>query len=92
MNGADSCQELLNCPAPHAGFITKGDANDAYDQVVPISEPVKPSWIRGTAEVKIPWLGHVRLFFASTSVPVDVQYQTQSPQVAPNETQYAPPA
>ncbi|SIR56659.1 signal peptidase, endoplasmic reticulum-type [Haladaptatus litoreus] len=93
MGGADSCQELPNCPAPYAGFITKGDANDAYDQVSAISDPVKPSWIRGTAEVKIPWLGHVRLFFASTGVPVDVQYQSQQPaQVSPNGTQYAPPA
>ncbi|WP_458186452.1 S26 family signal peptidase [Haladaptatus sp. NG-WS-4] len=88
--GADSCQELPNCPAPHAGFITKGDNNGDYDQVVRISEPVRPGWIRGTAEVKIPWLGHIRLFFSSTGVPSGVQYQPHQP--APNGTQYAPPA
>ncbi|WP_435155975.1 S26 family signal peptidase [Haladaptatus sp. DFWS20] len=90
LGGADNCDELPNCPAPHAGFITKGDNNGAYDQVVRISEPVKPEWIRGTAEVKIPWLGHVRLFFSQAGTPVDVQYQPS--QLPTNETQYAPPA
>ncbi|GGL35952.1 S26 family signal peptidase [Halarchaeum grantii] len=59
--GATSCEELENCPAPHAGFITKGDANGYYDQVADISSPVKPDWVRGTAEFRIPWLGWVRL-------------------------------
>ena len=59
-----SCQVIPNCPAPHAGFITKGDANGMYDQVSGISGPVRPGWIRGTAEVRIPWLGYVRLEFA----------------------------
>ncbi len=93
LGGAENCNELPNCPAPHAGFITKGDNNGAYDQVVRISEPVKSSWIRGTAEVKIPWLGHVRLAFSSTGVPRDVEYQPYQPQQpATNGTQYAPPA
>ncbi|WP_458207411.1 S26 family signal peptidase [Haladaptatus sp. NG-SE-30] len=87
--GADNCKELPNCPAPHAGFITKGDNNGAYDQVVRISEPVQPNWVRGTAEVKIPWLGHVRLFFSSTSASVGMQYQPHQP--GANGTQYAPP-
>jgi signal peptidase len=64
---ADSCEELSNCPAPHAGFITKGDANRYYDQAQGISSPVRQSWIRGTAEIRIPWLGHVRLLFSSTA-------------------------
>ncbi|WP_227353013.1 S26 family signal peptidase [Haladaptatus salinisoli] len=88
--GADNCEELAHCPAPHAGFITKGDNNGAYDQVVGISEPVKPSWIRGTAEVKIPWLGHVRLIFSKGDVPTSVQYQLHQPMT--NGTRYAPPA
>ncbi|WP_336035739.1 S26 family signal peptidase [Halobacterium yunchengense] len=65
---ADSCEELRNCPAPHAGFITKGDnevTNDYYDQARGISSPVKPDWIRGTAEYRIPHLGWVRLTFGS---------------------------
>ncbi|WP_135826069.1 S26 family signal peptidase [Halorussus ruber] len=57
----DSCAEISNCPAPNAGFVTKGDNNRYYDQVNGISRPVRPSWIRGTAEVKVPFLGHVRL-------------------------------
>ncbi|PSQ53414.1 S26 family signal peptidase [Halobacteriales archaeon SW_12_67_38] len=65
---ADDCEELSFCPAPHAGFITKGDNNAQYDQVgsftsKAISAPVKPSWITGTAEFRIPWLGEIRLLF-----------------------------
>jgi signal peptidase len=71
LGGADSCEELSNCPAPHAGFITKGDNNGEYDQVGgfggAISEPVKPSWITGTAEFRIPWLGEIRLLFGMVS-------------------------
>jgi len=66
---ADSCEELTNCPAPNAGFITKGDANQFYDQAQGMSSPVKPSWVRGTAEIRIPLLGHVRLLFSS-AMPV----------------------
>jgi len=29
---ASNCEELTNCPAPQAGWITKGDANPRYDQ------------------------------------------------------------
>jgi signal peptidase len=58
----DSPDEALpNCPAPHAGFITKGDANGIYDQAQGLSAPVRPSWVVGTAEVRVPWLGCIRL-------------------------------
>jgi len=52
---------IPNCPAPHAGFITKGDANGRYDQVTTLSDPVKPDWVVGTAELRIPGLGWIRL-------------------------------
>jgi len=64
---ADNCQELSNCPADHAGFITKGDANSGYDQASSLPscrgpcEPVKKAWIVGTAESRIPLLGNIRL-------------------------------
>ncbi|WP_248895794.1 S26 family signal peptidase [Haloplanus halobius] len=60
---ASSCGEMPNCPAPHAGFVTKGDANGQYDQVNGISRsgPIKPGWIVGVARVRIPYLGWVRL-------------------------------
>ena len=61
---APSCEQLANCPAPHAGFITKGDANSGYDQAMRIAEPVKPGWITGTARVRVPYLGWIRLFFS----------------------------
>ena len=66
---ADSCDELLNCPAPHAGFITKGDANSRYDQASDIAPPVKPSWVTGIARVRIPYLGWVRLGLAGVMQP-----------------------
>ncbi len=63
IGSADSCDDLSSCPADHAGFITKGDKNGRYDQVgsPPISEPVKPGWVVGTAEIRVPLLGQVRL-------------------------------
>jgi len=29
-----------------------------------LSDPVRPEWVIGTAEVKVPYLGHVRLAFS----------------------------
>lgn len=57
----DSCEEVQNCPAPHSGFVTKGDNNGYYDQTEGISSPVQPDWIIGTAEIRIPYLGQIRL-------------------------------
>jgi signal peptidase len=56
LGNSNACEE-----APHAGFITKGDANGQYDQVRGISKPVKPEWVVGTAEVQVPYLGWFRL-------------------------------
>jgi signal peptidase len=51
-----------SCVAGHDGFITKGDANPTYDQVDDaLSEPVRPEWVVGTAEMRIPGLGWLRL-------------------------------
>jgi len=63
-----NCSALRHCPAPHDGFITRGDANRYYDQVQGLSPPVRPEWVRGTAEVRAPLLGCVRLYFEG-SVP-----------------------
>ncbi|MFB6117417.1 S26 family signal peptidase [Halosegnis sp.] len=82
IGNADSCAELRNCPAPHAGFVTKGDnpaTNGEYDQVTGLSEPVKPSWIVGTAEFGIPGLGYVKLC-ASGSGPCPLYLATTGPQ------------
>lgn len=58
ISNADHCDE-----APHSGFITKGDNNPRYDQggAGQLSEPVKPEWVIGTAEVRVPHLGYLRL-------------------------------
>ena len=69
---AESCEALRFCPAPYDGFITKGDndaSNNYYDQARGISTPVKPEWIRGTAKVRVPWLGWVRLAVSDTKFP-----------------------
>ncbi len=58
-----NCEQLPACPAPHAGFVTKGDNNDYYDQAIGMSSPVRPTWVTGTAEFRIPWLGCIRLGF-----------------------------
>lgn len=68
----ESCEEIRNCPAPHDGFITKGDNNPRYDQVSGIAPPVQKSWITGVARIRIPYLGWIRLLFtgAASLVPV----------------------
>jgi signal peptidase len=63
----DSCEAAQNCPAPHAGFITKGDNNRGYDQSLGISSPVKSEWVVGVAHVRVPLLGHVRLWLAGNT-------------------------
>lgn len=69
IGGADNCEELASCPADYSGFITKGDNNGAYDQVGsnPISDPVKPAWVIGTAELRVPVLGQIRLQWSEAS-------------------------
>jgi len=50
--------------APHAGYITLGDNNYFYDQSTSISpdEPVRPEWILGVSQFKIPYLGSLRSY------------------------------
>ncbi|MCL7413101.1 MAG: signal peptidase I [ANME-2 cluster archaeon] len=50
-------------PAPHAGYITKGDNNRDIDQVASTSrlQPVKKEWIIGVARWHIPWVGYLSL-------------------------------
>ena len=79
---ADDCGELAYCPAPHAGFVTKGDANARYDQATGLSEPVRPRWIRGVVVARVPEAGHPVVWyrrysrtsatFSSDSPPVTV--------------------
>jgi signal peptidase len=45
-------------PAPHAGYITKGDNNAGFDQPMLGVEPVKPEWVVAVAKVRIPYLGY----------------------------------
>jgi signal peptidase len=73
---ADDCEELSYCPAPHAGFITKGDANARYDQASRIAEPVRPEWIQGVARLRIPLLGYVRLELAGAILPMPASAET----------------
>ncbi|MDF9747378.1 S26 family signal peptidase [Natrinema salsiterrestre] len=66
-NGA-SCNEILSCPAPHDGFITKGDANPGYDQLPQSGAKttvISPEWVTGKAMARAPWLGEIRLAVGS---------------------------
>jgi signal peptidase len=65
-----------NQTAAHAGFITKGDNNQDYDQPLllggtPSVEPVKPEWIIGVAQQPaIPWIGNLRLALPTVITPL----------------------
>ncbi|WP_407067141.1 S26 family signal peptidase [Haloterrigena salinisoli] len=85
------------CPADHAGFITKGDANSNYDQVSRTSGAdtgvVKSEWIAGKAMFRIPWVGNIRLTFdkflggtltPSTAPTLDGVSSPESPSTAAN--------
>jgi signal peptidase len=61
VGAADDCDELQHCPAPRAGYITKGDNNRLYDQAAGRVGPVKREWVRAEAALRIPELGRVRL-------------------------------
>lgn len=61
--GTDDCESLKNCPAPHSGFVTKGDNNAYYDQANGIAPVVREEWVSGVARVRVPYLGYVRLCF-----------------------------
>ncbi len=61
IGGASNCYELDDCPAPYDGFVTKGDANQHYDQINSNVGIIKPEWIEGRAAVRIPYLGELRL-------------------------------
>ncbi len=56
--------------APHDGFVTKGDANERYDQEQGLSTVVRPEWVEGKAKYRVPIIGNLRLLFPSnTRVP-----------------------
>ena len=48
--------------APWDGYITLGDNNFLYDQSSSISpdSPVRPAWILGVSQIRLPFLGMVR--------------------------------
>jgi signal peptidase len=55
-------------PAPHAGYITKGDNNTYYDQPSLGVEPVKPEWVVAVAKARIPYLGYPSLILKNPSL------------------------
>jgi signal peptidase len=81
--GVDSCRELAHCPAPHAGYVTKGDGNLVYDQTGAIP-PVKPGWVRAKAVGRLPWLGWIRLGITQGRTPLSVVVAPDGP-VAPTD-------
>jgi signal peptidase len=73
VGGASNCEQLSHCPAPHDGFITKGDDNPTYDQVSGISSPVTSEWVLGIARIRIPWLGWIRLVVSGAAAMVPAE-------------------
>ena len=65
-------------PAPHAGYITKGDNNREIDQAAFISrlQPVKQEWIIGVARVRIPCMGYLLSGISGTLLIYAVIYAT----------------
>ena len=66
--GDTTCADVSACPAPHDGFVTKGDANDGYDQLErhgAATTVVAPEWVTAKASVRVPWLGYVRVAIES---------------------------
>jgi len=64
----DECTDVASCPADYDGYITRGDANAQYDQIAGQSTIVKPSWIRGRAVSRTPYLGCIRLALSEGGV------------------------
>ncbi|ELZ96453.1 signal peptidase i [Haloferax mucosum ATCC BAA-1512] len=64
LGDATGCEELANCPAPNAGWITKGDNNPRIDQAAGRHGPVREEWVEGRVVaivdddgLDITWLG-----------------------------------
>ncbi len=64
-------------PAPHEGYITKGDNNGCYDQQclgVEVNgrlckvEPVKPEWVIAVAKIRVPYLGYPSLILKKPAI------------------------
>ncbi|MEZ3142324.1 S26 family signal peptidase [Halobaculum sp. MBLA0143] len=83
---AEDCAELRHCPAPHDGFVTKGDDNRRYDQATGLAPPVRASWLRGVARGSVPYLGCLRLALAGDSClrPERPAHQTSSRATVPS--------
>jgi signal peptidase len=62
MRWVETGEEMPNGkPAPHAGYITKGDNNSGFDQPMLGVDPVKPEWVIAVARVRVPYLGYPSL-------------------------------
>jgi len=55
-------------PAPHAGYITKGDNNPGYDQPMLGAEPVRPEWVIAVPRARVPYLGYPSLILKNPSI------------------------
>ena len=60
------------------------DLGDVSDQVGTLSAPVRPSWVVGTAELRVPYLGNIRLLFSRLSPTAVDPPATEAPAPAPS--------
>jgi len=74
--------------APHAGYITQGDNEQAKDQqseLIAKNEPIKEEWIEGKAFLRIPYVGWIRLGMDHASNQInDVINEMNSVKIPPN--------
>jgi len=62
LGSVEECSEIpRSCPAQYDGYVTRGDANNRYDQVSGQSALIRPGWIEGRAVGQLPYLGCIRL-------------------------------
>jgi len=60
LGDSKTCAEIVNCPAPNSGYITKGDNNAVYDQVKTSHKPVSRNRVIGVGQYRIPHIGWIQ--------------------------------
>lgn len=65
----NNCDIISNCPAEQSGFITKGDANDYYDQVMRYNT-VQTSEVNSKARHRLPYFGAFRIVLIAVAFPL----------------------
>lgn len=57
----NNCEDLIECPAPESGYITKGDNTEVYDQATDDTSIVQEKYIFAEAEMTVSKLGYIQI-------------------------------